>query len=267
MKRRLLIGAALSALALTFTFPLTTPLKAQDQPIVVFAAASLKNALDQIAAEWMKESGNRVKFSYAASGVLAKQVENGAPADIFISADLRWMDYVADKKLVKTGTRVNIASNELVVIAKKGSKSEKLEFKPGFDFAARLGNERVAVGAIATTPAGQYTKEALTAIGNWQAVEKKLAEGETVWAALAFVQKGEVPYGILFRTDAITAADIEIVAAIPTNLHKPIIYPAAIVETSKNPKAASFISMLQSKKSLDILQKHGFVTLVTTPSN
>jgi molybdate transport system substrate-binding protein len=267
MKRGLLLCVALSALALTFALPHAAPVKAQEQPVIVFAAASLKNALDEIANEWMKANKTDVKISYAASSALAKQIENGAPADIFISADLDWMDYVEKKNLVRKGTRVSLLGNTLVLIASKDAKSKDVKIAPGFDLAGLLGKDRLSMAAVATVPAGKYGKAALEKLGVWKSVEGKIAEAENVRAALAFVSRGEAPYGIVYRTDAVAEKNVVIAGTFPPGTHEPIVYPFAVLESSKNPKAADFLKAMNTAQARAIWTKHGFATLVTTPTN
>jgi len=268
MKRRLLMRAALCALALFIAFPFTAPVKAQDQqPILVFAAASLKNALDEIAAEWSKANKVEVKISYAASSALAKQIENGAPADIFISADLDWMDYVEKKNLVKKGSRISLLGNTLVLVASKDAKVKDVKITPGFDLAKLLGDGRLSMAAVATVPAGKYGKAALEKLGVWKSVEGKIAEAENVRAALAFVSRGEAPYGIVYRTDAISEKGVTIAGTFPAGTHEPIVYPFAVLESSKNPKAADFLKAMNTSQARAIWVKHGFAKLVTTPTN
>jgi len=267
MKRRLPIGAALSALALSFALPVTAPVKAQDQPVVVFAAASLKNALDEISAEWTKANKLEVKISYAASSALAKQMESGAPADIFISADLKWMDYVADKKLIKTGTRQNLLGNTLVLIGRKDGKFKNAKIAPNFDLAGMLGNERLAVGQVDSVPAGIYAKSALEKLGVYKSVEGKLAQAENVRVALAYVSRGEAPLGIVYSTDAASEPQVMVVATFPADSHPAIVYPVAQLETSKNAKAAEFLKSLSSPSAQAIFKKHGFAALAAAKTN
>src|SRR5262249_46844926 len=166
------------------------------EKITVFAAASLKDALDSINAEWKKEKGKETSTSYAASGALAKQIESGAPADVFISADLDWMDYVAKKNLIKESTRSNLLGNPIVLVAPKG-KAEKVDIKEGFDLAKLLGDGRLAMGSPDSVPAGKYGKAALEKLGVWPSVSGKVAGAESVRAALLLVSRGEAPYGIV----------------------------------------------------------------------
>ncbi len=268
MKRRLLLRITLCALALFIALPLTAPVKAQDQQfILVFAAASLKNALDEIAANWSKANKVEVKISYAASSALAKQIENAAPADMFFSADLDWMDYVEKKNLIKKSTRQNLLGNTLVLIATKADRNQEIRIVPGFDLTSLLGNGRLAMATVATVPAGKYGKAALEKLGVWKSVEGKVAEAENVRAALAFVSRGEAPYGIVYRTDAIAEKNVFIAGTFPAGTHEPIVYPVALLETSKNSNAADFQKALNSASARAIFVKHGFATLVATPSN
>jgi molybdate transport system substrate-binding protein len=267
MKPRLLLRAALFALALSFALPLTAPVKAQEQPILVFAAASLKNALDEIADAWSKANKIEVKVSYAASSALAKQIENGAPADIFISADLDWMDYVEKKNLLRKGTRVSLLGNTLVLVATKADNNKEVKIEPGFDLAGLLGKDRLAMALVATVPAGKYGKAALEKLGVWKSIEGKIAEAENVRAALAFVARGEAPYGIVYRTDAIAEKNVFIAGTFPAGTHEPIVYPFTVIESSKHPKGADFLKAMNTPQARAIWVKHGFAALVMTPSN
>jgi molybdate transport system substrate-binding protein len=261
MKRRLLLGAALCALPLTFANPLAGPLKAQEQPVLVFAAASLKNALDEITAEWMKANRTEVRISYAASSALAKQIENGAPADLFVSADLQWMDHVAGKKLIQPNTRRNLVANTLVLIARKDGKIKDVKIAPGFDLSGVLGNERLAVAQTDSVPAGIYAKAALEKLGVWKPVVGKLAQAENVRVALAYVARGETPLGIVYGTDAASEPQVKVVGTFPASSHPEIVYPAAQLTWSRNPRAAEFLKSLNTPFAQAIFRKHGFGVL------
>lgn len=267
MKRRHLLRAALSALALTFALPLTSPLKAQEQPIVVFAAASMKNALDEVAAEWTKTNKLDVKISYAASSALAKQLENGAPADIFVSADLRWMDHVEGKKLVRAGTRQSLLGNTLVLIARKDGKFKDVKIGQNFDLAGMLGNDRLAVGQVDSVPAGRYAKAALEKLGIYKSVEPKLAQAENVRVALAYVARGEAPLGIVYGTDAASEPQVMVAGTFPDGSYPPIVYPVALMESSKNPNATKFLKSLSTPSAQAIFRKHGFSVLAAAKTN
>lgn len=267
MKRQLPIGVALCALALTFALPPVGKSKAQEQPILVFAAASMKNALDKIATEWTKTNKTEVKISYAASSALAKQLENGAPADLFVSADIKWMDHVDEKKLVRAGTRQNLLGNTLVLIAHKNGEFKNVKIAPNFNLAGMLGNDRLAVGQADSVPAGRYAKAALEKLGIYKSVEPKLAQAENVRVALAYVARGEAPLGIVYGTDAASEPQVIVAGTFPEGSHPAIVYPVAQIETSKNPKAAEFLKSLNSPLAQAIFRKHGFSVLAAAKTN
>jgi len=223
--------------------------------LTVFAAASLKNAMDDVAAEWKKGGGAAVGTSYASSSVLAKQIEQGAPADVFISADTQWMDYVSKKSLVEG--EHNLLGNRLVLISARDNPLT-LEMKPGLKLAELLGSDRLAVGDPSNVPAGIYAKEALTKLKIWDAVQPKLAPAADVRAALTLVSRGEAPLGIVYETDAKVDPKVRIVSVFPEDSHKPIVYPVAVVRASKNPDAAKFVAFLDGPEAGAIFTKYGF---------
>ena len=223
--------------------------------LIVFAAASLKNALDDVSAEWKKSGGAAVGASYASSSVLAKQIEQGAPADVFISADAQWMDYVNKKSLVDNPH--DLLGNRLVLISAKDNPLT-VEIKPGLNLAELLGGDRLAVGDPSNVPAGIYAKEALTKLNIWDAVQPKLAPAADVRAALTLVSRGEAPLGIVYETDAKVDPKVRIVAVFPEDSHKPIVYPVAVVKASKNADAAKFVTFLSTPAAKDIFVKYGF---------
>ena len=233
---------------------------AQSRDVVVFAAASLKNALDDAAAAWMRDSGRRVVLSYAASNALARQIEAGAPADIFFSADLDWMDYASSKGLIQPETRVSLLGNSLVLIAPKGS-STQIALKPGLDLASFLGSNRMVMGHVNAVPAGKYGKAALEHLGAWAGVRDRIAQTENVRAALLLVSRGEAPLGIVYRTDALSDPNVTIVATFPEGSHPPIVYPVALTKDSSNPDAAQFMAFLRSDKARPFFEKQGFTLL------
>jgi molybdate transport system substrate-binding protein len=248
---------AMVALALTIgTRPETA--RAQDQKLVAFAAASVKNALDEIDALYQQKTGHAVAASYAASSVLAKQIEAGAPADLFISADLDWMDYVAQRNLIKPATRSNLLGNKLVLIA--GTKDPiKLKIAPNFGLAQALGEHRLAMGDPSNVPAGKYGKAALEKLGVWSAVAAKVAPAESVRAALLLVSRGEAPLGIVYQTDAAVDPGVRIVDAFPADSHPAIIYPVALTASSTNPAAPDYLAFLKSPAARAAFEKQGFV--------
>jgi molybdate transport system substrate-binding protein len=245
-------------LSLAIMLGLTAPAFAA--PVDVFAAASLKNALDAVSEAWKAESGKETKNVYAASSALAKQIEQAAPADVFISADLDWMDYLASKKLIKEDTRKVLLGNQLVLVAAKDS-GVKLELKAGADLAGALAGGKLAVGDVKAVPAGKYAKAALEKLGLWASVEASLAQAENVRAALALVARGEAKLGIVYATDAKAEKQVEVAGVFPEDSHPPIVYPAAVVISSKNPDAEAFVTYLSSPKAQEIFAAQGFAIL------
>ncbi|MFD2263969.1 molybdate ABC transporter substrate-binding protein [Lacibacterium aquatile] len=252
MRRRSVL--TLITAALLFASPVWAAEK-----VTVFAAASMKNALDAINVEWAK-GGKEAVASYAASSALAKQIESGAPADIFISADLDWMDYVAGKKLIKDATRTHLLGNRIVLVAAK-HKAKPVEIKPGFDLAALVGDGRLAMGAVDSVPAGKYGKAALEKLGAWSGVSAKVAGAESVRAALLLVSRGEAPYGIVYKTDAAADPAVAIVGTFPEDSHPPIIYPVAVLADSKSADAMAYLDFLKSAAAKPIFEKEGFAVL------
>jgi len=235
--------------------------KTDTTTLTIFAAASLKNALDDAAAAYEKSTGNKTVISYAASSALAKQIEQAAPADIFISADLDWMDYVQKAKLIKDDTRFNLLGNRLVLIAPKAS-TVSLKIGPDFPLAEALGDGRLAMANVKSVPAGKYGSAALEKLGVWKSVESKVAQADNVRAALALVAQGEAPLGIVYETDAAAEPKVKIVDAFPEDSHPPIIYPIAIVGATKNGDAAkAFIDYLKSSEAQPFFTKQGFTIL------
>ena len=256
MNRRLLLKLVVAAFT---AMPLALPAAAADK-VTVFAAASLKNALDAANAAWQTETGNETAVSYAASSALAKQIEAAAPADLFISADLAWMDYVAEKKLIKEDTRSNLLGNRIVLVAPK-DKAETVEIKEGFDLAGLVGDGKLAMGAVDSVPAGKYGKAALEKLGVWSSVEGKVAGAESVRAALALVSRGETPYGIVYQTDAAADPGVAVVGTFPEDSHPPIIYPVAILSESTSAAAAAYLHFLKSDKAAPFFTEQGFTIL------
>ena len=240
----------------------SAPAKAQDGDVVVFAAASLKNALDAINAQWQKETGKKAAISYGASPALAKQLEQAAPARMFISADLDWMDYVAQKNLIKPETRSNLLGNRIVLIAPK-DKAQAIEIKPGFDLAKIVGDGRLAMANVDAVPAGKYGKAALENLGAWASVSSKVAQAENVRAALLLVSRGEAPAGIVYQTDAASDPNVGIIGAFPENTHPPIIYPIALTTNATHPDAAALLAYIRSDRAKPLFEVQGFTVLGT----
>lgn len=234
---------------------------AQGRDVVVFAAASLKNALDEINAAWTRESGGKkATISYAASPALAKQIEQGAPADLFASADLDWMDYVQGKGLIRPHTRVNLLGNRIVLIAAKDAKVT-VALAPGLTLSGVLGGGRLAMANVNAVPAGKYGKAALEKLGAWEGVKDKIAQAENVRAALLFVSRGEAPLGIVYQTDAASDPNVKIVGTFPEDTHPPIIYPVAVTKASANPDAEAFLDFLRSGVARAAFERQGFTVL------
>ncbi|HEY6241055.1 MAG TPA: molybdate ABC transporter substrate-binding protein [Burkholderiales bacterium] len=232
--------------------------------LTVFAAVSVKDALDESIRGFEPAAGHRIVASYGASQALAKQIENGAPADLFISADLDWMDYAAERKLIVPGSRINLLGNRLVLIA-PASSTASVQIAPTFPLSALLGSERLAIADPDSVPAGKYGKAALESLGVWASVSPKLARGENVRAALAFVSRGEAPFGIVYRSDATADRRVRVVGEFPASSHPPIVYPAALTAAGRSPIRAQFLSYLGSDVVRPIWEKHGFTLPVSRP--
>jgi molybdate transport system substrate-binding protein len=246
------------ALAGVIAGPLAAAPAAADD-VVVFAAASLKNALDDVAASFKAETGKTVSINYAGSNVLAKQIESAAPADIFFSADMAWMDYLQDRNLIQKDTRRTLLGNKLVAVAPKDSTAA-IDLAPGADLVGLLGKDgKLAMANIDSVPAGKYGKAALTKLGLWDSVSAQVVQADNVRAALAFVAQGEAPLGIVYQTDANAEPGVKVIAAFPADSHVPIVYPVALTASSKNPDAKAFLDYLASDKAKPAYEKQGFV--------
>jgi molybdate transport system substrate-binding protein len=255
----------LSTLALVAAFA-TTPARAQQVTLTVFAAASMKNAVDDINAAFSKANPNiKVVSSYAASSALAKQIEAGAPADLFASADLEWMDYVAKKDLIKPDTRISLLGNRLVLIAPKDSKIDNVSIGPSFDLAKLAGDGRIATGDVRAVPVGKYAKAALEKLGSWQAAAPKFAMAENVRAALLLVSRSEAALGIVYETDAKIDKGVKIVGKFPEDSHPPITYPVALTKDAK-PEAAKYLEFMKSGMAKTIFETYGFTFLIQPTS-
>jgi len=250
---RTLIAAISLALGL---FALTA-LPARAATVTVFAAASLKEALDAQARAFEARAGDKVVLSYAGSNALAKQIESGAPADVFISADLEWMDYLQTRQLLAPRSRIELLRNRLVLIAPADS-NVTLTPAPGFALSASLGSGRLAIANPDSVPAGKYAKTALETLGVWPAVESKVARTENVRAALVLVARGEAPLGIVYATDAAAEPKVRVVATFAESTHPPIIYPGAIVIGERPPAASALLAFLGSAAARPTWERFGF---------
>ena len=247
-------------LSLLAGLALAQPSFAQSGGPLVFAAASLKNALDDAAAEWNRQSGKKVTISYGASSALAKQIEAGAPAQMFISADLDWMNYVAEKKLIKPETRSNLLGNRIVLVAPKDS-NVSLKVGPNFPLANALGGGKLAMANTDSVPAGKYGKAALEKLGVWNSVRNSIAQAQDVRAALTLVARKEAPLGIVYATDAVAEPNVKTVATFPDDIHPPIVYPVALTATASNLDIATFLAFLKSSAARPAFEKQGFTVL------
>lgn len=248
----------LQAAAVLTSLMAALPSLAQERPLVVFAAASLKTALDGVITSWQASQGRKVRVSYAGSGALARQIEQGAPADILFTADLDWMNWVEERRLIRPESRQEVLGNALVLIGPK-DRPRPFALRAGADLGAYLGRERLALGEITSVPAGRYAMEALQNLGLWEGVKDKLAQSENVRATLALVARGETPAGIVYETDAAAEPTVTIIARFPPESHRPIVYPAAIVAASAHPEAAGFMAHLSSPAAKKIFEAQGFL--------
>ena len=261
------IGTGLAALlgGLAVLMLAGTMVSRAEDKVTVFAAASLKNALDAVNAACEAEVGEQATVSYAASSALAKQIEQGAPADVFMSADLDWMKYLADKNLIKADTQTRLLGNSIVLVAPADS-SVTADIAPNFDLAGLLGDGKLAMANIDSVPAGKYGKASLEAMGVWPSVEGKVAQAENVRAALALVSTGEAPLGIVYKTDAAADPKVKVVASFPEDTHPPIVYPVAQTADSKDAETPAFLKCLQSAKAKELFEAQGFTVLAPVAS-
>lgn len=262
LTRRIVAGLVLGTLALG---PAARPARA-GEPVVVFAAASLKNALDAASAAWTKETGKTARISYAGSNALAKQIEAGAPADLFISADRAWMDHVATAGLLRPASRFDLLSNALVLIAPgpgNPGSDPQIALAPdlGSTLTRLLGGGKLAMATIDAVPAGKYGKAALEKLGAWEAVKGQVAQAENVRAALLLVARGEAPLGIVYATDAAADPSVQVRATFPSDSHPPIAYPAALLKDSHNPDAVTLLTYLRGPEARDAFERQGFTVL------
>jgi molybdate transport system substrate-binding protein len=233
--------------------------EANTQSLTVFAAASLTDAMQELGDGFTRETSIPVRFSFASSAALARQIENGAPADIFFSADLEWMDYLQSRHLIQRDTRHDVLGNRLVLIAPADSKIQ-LKIEQKFPLAAALGKGRLATGDPDSVPAGRYAHEALTTLGVWNGVVDRLVRADSVRSALAFVDRGEAPLGIVYETDALIDKHVRLVDVFPANSHLPIVYPIAMTSAAK-PEAARFVAYIRGRAAEAVFKAYGFLPL------
>ncbi|MGC2078262.1 MAG: molybdate ABC transporter substrate-binding protein [Xanthobacteraceae bacterium] len=237
----------------------------QTKTITVFAAASMKNALDDVNEAFTARTGVKVVSSYDASSALMKQIEGGTPADAFVSADLKWMDYGVEKMVINESTRVNLLGNVLVLIAGKDSKIDRVDIAPGFDLAKLASDGRIATGDVEQVPVGLYAKAELERLGVWPSVESKMAMMVNVRAALTCAARRDVPLGIVYATDAKIERRVKVVGVFPDNPHDPIIYPVAATVNAK-PGTTQYLTFLRSAEATSIFEGYGF-SVLANPTN
>lgn len=254
-------GGGLAALAAVLLVLLALPTRAQKpKPLLVFAAASLQTALRTVAAGWEAETGRKVAISYAASSTLARQIEQGAPADLFASADLDWMDWAEQRQLIRPETRRTLLGNALVLVTQADTVID-LKIGPGFALAAAIGDTRLATGNPISVPLGRYAQAALETLGVWNQIRERIAGADNAAAALLLVARGEAKLGIVYRTDARVERRVKVVGEFPTSSHPPIVYPFARTAASTHADAAAFLAYLSLPAAVKVFEAEGFVVL------
>lgn len=250
-----------AALLLALATFLAGTAHAAGKPITVFAAASLKESMDEAAAKFGQETGQQVVVSYAASSALARQIEQGAPADVFVSADLDWMDELQGKHLVDDASRRSLLGNTLVLVAPASSTLRPFALHKGSNLLPLLGADgRIALALTASVPAGKYAKASFESLGMWDALQSRTAEAENVRAALLLVSRGESPLGVVYGSDAQAEPKVRVLATFPPGSHPPIVYPVARIRASTQPQAGAFVRWLQTPEAAAIFRAHGFST-------
>ncbi len=253
------LKAAFTAVALVAVLTVATAVRADE--LTVFAAASLTNAMEDLGKLYGEKTGETVRFSFAASSALARQVESGAPVAIFASADEPWMDYLAERNLIVPTTRISPIGNSLVLITPADSSLKAVDIKAGFDLAGLLGEGRLATGDPDHVPVGRYAQQALTTLGVWGTIEPRLARTDSVRSALALVERGEVPLGIVYATDAKQTPKVRVVGTFPADSHAPITYPMAIIAKTDTPAVRALFGFLTGPDAGPTYAKYGFSML------
>lgn len=255
-----MILARFGRLAATLLALGLAPLGAGAADVTVFAAASMKTALDEIAVRYAEETGNRLVASLAASSALARQIQQGAPADVFVSASTDWMDALEKDGLIDPASRFDLLGNRIVLVA-HGAGAPQVTVAPGMDLAGMLGDGRLSMAMVDSVPAGVYGKAALVSLGVWDAVAPKVAQADNVRAALALVSTGEAPFGIVYATDAAADPGVSVVATFPADTHPPIVYPAARITASQNPLAEELLAYLRGPAARAAFERQGFAVI------
>ncbi|MGM0584108.1 MAG: molybdate ABC transporter substrate-binding protein [Pseudomonadota bacterium] len=255
---RPVIHAALRLAALALAL-LAAPAARAEAPLTVFAAASLTNAFDEAAALYAKETGTELRVSYAGSSALARQIDRGAPADLFLSANADWMDWLEDRGRLLPGSRRDLLRNRLVLVAH--GEAPEVTLSPGLDLRALLDGGRLAMAFVDAVPAGIYGKAALSSLGLWAQAEPHVAQADNVRAALALVARGEAPFGIVYATDVAAEPAVSVVATFPADSHPPIVYPGAVPERAERERAAALLDWLAGPQAQAVFARHGFAPL------
>jgi molybdate transport system substrate-binding protein len=231
---------------------------AASETLTVFAAASTTNAVTEIGGIFSQRNHISFRPSFASSSTLAKQIENGAPTDIYLSANVKWMNYLEEKQMIETGTRIDLLSNRIVLIVPVDSSVNRIQIAPGFDLLKIIGDSRLSMGDPDHVPAGIYGKQALESLGAWTPIENHVARSKDVRAALVLVERGETPIGLVYATDAAITEKVKIVGTFPQTSHPPIIYPAAVVAGRRSPATDRFMALLRSPEARAVFEKYGF---------
>lgn len=227
--------------------------------VLVFAAASQKDALDAVIEAYEASGGGDVDAAYESSSTLARQIEHGAPADVYVSANPKWMGYVEERGLIDRGTRRDLLGNSLVLVVPRDSAVGELTIAPGFDLAGMLGDDRLAMGDPDHVPAGVYGRQALESLGAWAAVAPKVARSDNVRSALALISRGETPFGIVYGSDAVADAGVRVAGTFPEDSYPPIIYPVAVTVGAADPEAAAaFVAFMSTPEAFAIFARYGF---------
>lgn len=264
MKKKLFGCLAVCVFLLTMVIGMGRPAWAGTETITVFAAASTTNALTDIAALYEKAHPVKIRLSFASSSTLAKQIENGAPADVFLSANPKWMNYLAEKGIIVTESRRDLLGNSLVLIVPGDSPIDGLQVDAGLDLAGILGEGRLSMGDPDHVPAGMYGKNAMQQLGLWDVIADRVARAKDVRAALVLVERGECPLGQVYATDAAISDKVRVAGVFPGDSHPPIVYPAALVkqgtgtQAAPGPEALSFLNFLQSEPAVRVFETYGF---------
>ncbi len=260
MKQKVLSRAAVVGVLATIAILMGSPAQvwAASDSLTVFAAASTTNAVTEIGALFSQQNEERFLPSFASSSTLAKQIDNGAPADIYISANRKWMDYLEEKQMIENGTRIDLLSNRIVLIVPSGSPVNDIQIVPGVDLLPIIGEGRLSMGDPDHVPAGIYGKQALESLGVWAAVESRVARSKDVRAALALVERGEAPLGLVYATDAAISNQVHVAGTFPETSHPPIIYPVAVVAGKRSLATDRFMALLQSAEAKSVFEKYGF---------